>query len=224
MLVRKWESGDGRIIRWLIVLPEKLREQVVQEMCSSNQDEQDSVARNVSVLRNKYYWVEMADDVQTYLYGVPNVRRRFNNPAGGRKFKSGQFVLLRSVKKSMKPSGVLGFSWQGPYQVVEVLSDNMLRIQISQGAWPQVVCASRLCMYVGVKPRTWNYVRPMRLKEKGPTLHAVNVSKLTSVDRKWSQRGEMTSSSIVESGSLLSEGVQRSSNLEKGARYNIELH
>ena len=46
----------------------------------------------------------MADDVQTYLYGVPNVRRRFNNQAGGRTFKSGQFVLLRSVKKSMKPS------------------------------------------------------------------------------------------------------------------------
>ena len=44
-------------------------------------------------------------------------------------------------------------------------------------------------MYVGVKPRTWNYVKPMRLKEEGPTLHAVNVSKLTSVDRKWSQRG-----------------------------------
>ena len=70
VLVRKWESGDGRRIKWLIVLPEKMREQVMQEMCVSYQGRQDSVVKNVSVLRNKYYWVETADDVQTY--GVPN--------------------------------------------------------------------------------------------------------------------------------------------------------
>ena len=35
VLVRKWESGDGRRIKWLIVLPEKMREQVMQEMCVS---------------------------------------------------------------------------------------------------------------------------------------------------------------------------------------------
>ena len=58
------------------MLPEKAREQVIQEMCGSNQGEEESVARNVSVLRNKYYWVEMADDVQTYFYGRRNVRRR----------------------------------------------------------------------------------------------------------------------------------------------------
>ena len=217
VLVRKWESGDGKRIKWLIVLPEKMREQVMQEMCVSYQDGQDSVVRNVTVLRNKYYWVEMADDVQTYLYGVPNVRRRCNGQVGGRTYKSGQFVLLRSVEKSMKP-GALGFSWKGPYQVVEVLSDNMLRIQILQGARPQVVCASRLCMYVGVKPKTWNYVRPMVLKEEGPTLHVVDVSKVTVVDRRWSRREERTSNSTVESGSPLSEGAQRGSNVERRAQ------
>ena len=116
VLVRKWESGDGKRIKWLIVLPEKMRQQVMQEMCVSYQDGQDSVVRNVTVLRNKYYWVEMANDVQTYLYGVPNVRRRYNDQVGGhgvRTYQSGQFVLLRSVEKSMKSSGALGFSWQG---------------------------------------------------------------------------------------------------------------
>ena len=209
VLVRKWESGDGRRIRWLIVLPEKMREQVMQEMCCSCQNGQDSVVRNVTVLRNKYYWVEMADDVQTYLYGVPNVRRRYNDQVGDhgvRTYQSGQFVLLRSVEKSMKP-GALGFSWKGPYQVVEVLSDNILRIQISQGARPQAVCASRLCMYVGVKPKTWNYVRPMVLKEEGPTLHVVDVSRVIVVDRRWSRREERTSNSTVESVSPLTEGV-----------------
>ena len=43
------------------------------------------------------------------------------------------------------------------------------------------------------------------------------------VDRKWSRREERTSNIIVESGSLLSEGIQRS-NVEKGARDNIELY
>ena len=199
----------------------KNEEQVMQEMCVSNQDGQDSVVRNVTVMRNKYYWVEMADDVQTYLYGVPNVRRRFNDQVGGhgvRTYQSGQFVLLRSVERSMKPSRALGSSWQGPYQVVEVLSDNMRRIQISQGARPQVVCASRLCMYVGVKPKARNYVRPMVLKEEGPTLHVVDVSKVTVVDRRWSRREERTSNSTVESGSPFSEGAQRGINVERRAQ------
>ena len=108
MLVQKWETGEGKRIKWLIVLPEKMREQVMQEMCVSYQDGQDSVVRNVTVLRYKYYRVEMDDDVQTYLYGVPNVRRRCNDQVGGQTYKSGQFVLLCSLKKSMKPSGTLG--------------------------------------------------------------------------------------------------------------------
>ena len=190
----------------------------MQEMCVSDQDGQDSVVRNVTVLRNKYYWVEMADDVQTYLYGVPNLRRRCNGQVSDRTYKSGQFVLLRSVEKSMKASGALGFSWKGPYQVVEVLSDNILRIQISQGARPQVVCASRLCMYVGVKPKTWNYVRSIVLKEEGPTLHVADASKLTGVARKWSRREERTSNFTVESGSPLSEGAQRGSNVKRRAQ------
>ena len=47
---------------------------------------------------------------------------------------------------------------------------------------------------------------------------------MTSVDRKWSRREEKTSNITDESDSLLYEGVQRSSNVEKGARDNTELH
>ena len=49
-------------------------------------------------------------------------------------------------------------------------------------------------------------MRPMVLKEEGPTLHVADASKLTGVDRKWSRREERTSNFTVESGSLLSEG------------------
>ena len=97
-----------------------------------------------------------------------------------RTYKSGQFVLLRSVNKSMKPSGALEFSWQGPHQVVDrgvvrqyVANSNITMCLATGGLYKQT-------MFVSVKAKTWNFVRPMVLKEEGPALHVVDVSKLTN--------------------------------------------
>ena len=82
-----------------------------------------------------------------------------------RTYKSGQFVLLRSVNKSMKPSGALEFSWQGPHQVVDrgvvrqyVANSNITMCLATGGLYKQTMyvceCESQdveLCETYGVE-------------------------------------------------------------------------
>jgi len=67
VLVKRWESDDGKEVRWLIVLPSELRNQVLDELHASNASGHMGRNKTLPKVRDRYYWAGMAADVRSYL-------------------------------------------------------------------------------------------------------------------------------------------------------------
>ena len=53
-----------------------------------------------------------------------------------RKFKVGDTVLRQVFQNTKEPgAGSLGYSWEGPYQIIEVLKSGAYRIVDLAGVW-----------------------------------------------------------------------------------------
>ena len=67
VLVKRWESDDGREVRWLIVLPRGLRERVMEELHSSKTAGHLGRDKTLPKVRERYYWFGMGLDVRAFL-------------------------------------------------------------------------------------------------------------------------------------------------------------
>ena len=66
-LCRKWESDDGRTVRWRLVLPEKFREVVLQELHGGRASGHLGVTKTLAKVKLRYYWPVMTADVRSFL-------------------------------------------------------------------------------------------------------------------------------------------------------------
>ena len=82
-------------------------------------------------------------------------KRNYDRSKRGSVYRQGQFVWLYD-----NWSKKLGLPWQGPYQVVSVLSDVVFRIQRSARGKTKVVRADRLKLYDGPALVSWVYRTP----------------------------------------------------------------
>ena len=100
-------------------------------------------------------------------------KRNYDRSKHGHVYRRGQFVWLYDNRRRPCLSKKLGLPWQGPYQVVGVLSDVVFRIQTSARGKTKVVHADRLKLYDGPALVPWVYRAPEVVEEKGPELHKV---------------------------------------------------
>mgnify|MGYP000034807019 CR=1 FL=1 len=67
VLHRCWESDDGKSMRWRLVLPEKLREAVLQELHGGRTSGHLGVKKTLAKVRVRYYWPGMTADVRSFI-------------------------------------------------------------------------------------------------------------------------------------------------------------
>ena len=67
VLTKKWESNDGKVVRWLIVLPRRLRRRVLDELHASTSGAHLGREKTLPKVRERHYWVGMDADVRAYL-------------------------------------------------------------------------------------------------------------------------------------------------------------
>merc|ERR1711951_254275 len=87
-------------------------------------------------------------------------KKHYDRRAEDGTFKVGEFVWL--LQKARKPglTKKLALPWEGPYLVVKVLTDVVLRIQKSPRSKPVVVHRDRLKPYQGAPIKPWISKKP----------------------------------------------------------------
>jgi len=98
---------------------------------------------------------------------IKRQKRNYDRRVHGPEFRKGQFVWLHSRQRRPNLSKKLSLPWEGPYLVVTVLSDVVLRIQRSARSKPMVVHSDRLKLYEGPELVAWEYKAPGTLEEIG---------------------------------------------------------
>ena len=67
VLCRSWESDDGKSVRWKLVLPKKLREEVLHELHGGQTSGHLGVAKTLAKVKLRYYWPGMTADVRSFI-------------------------------------------------------------------------------------------------------------------------------------------------------------
>ena len=80
VLVKRWESDDGKVIKWLVVLPSGLRERVLDELHASNAAAHLGREKTLPKVRERFYWVGMSTDVAAYVRRCVMCARKKNPP------------------------------------------------------------------------------------------------------------------------------------------------
>ena len=76
VLCRKWESGDGKEHRWLVVVPRSLRRMVLEQLHDSNTAGHMGEKKTLLKIRYRYYWNGMAADVRSHVRKCDGCARR----------------------------------------------------------------------------------------------------------------------------------------------------
>ena len=84
VLMRKWESADGKEVTWKIVLPKSMRSTILQELHSSITAGHLGVNKLLHKVQRRYYWVGLAADVRLWVKRCDVCARTKNPPKKNR--------------------------------------------------------------------------------------------------------------------------------------------
>lgn len=76
LLSRRWESDDGKSIRWQLVLPEEYRRDVVNELHGGSAGGHLGLRKTLAKVKLRYYWPGMTADVRSHLRCCELCQRR----------------------------------------------------------------------------------------------------------------------------------------------------
>ena len=79
VLVKRWESDDGRKVDWHVVLPRTLRSEILKELHNSPTAGHLGVNKLLHKVKQRYYWVGMSEDVRSWVRKC-NVCAQTKNP------------------------------------------------------------------------------------------------------------------------------------------------
>ena len=80
VLFRRWETDDGRMVRRQILLPEKLRKEVVMEMHGNPLGGHLGVRKTLAKVKARFYWCGMTADIRSFIRTCSLCRRRKSPP------------------------------------------------------------------------------------------------------------------------------------------------
>ena len=78
--MKKWESEDGKVFKWLLVLPKLLRKKVLDSLHSSKTAGHLGREKTLPKVRERFYWVGMSMDVRAYVKQCADCARKKNPP------------------------------------------------------------------------------------------------------------------------------------------------
>ena len=67
MLYRKWETLDGKIFHWQLVVPRKFRDTVLAQLHDHPMSGHLGVRRTTKRIQTRYYWYKMKNDIQFWI-------------------------------------------------------------------------------------------------------------------------------------------------------------
>jgi hypothetical protein len=67
VLCKRWESDDGRLIKWLVVVPKNYRDRVLQELHDSRTAGHLGSNRTLARVRERYVWYGLSADVRSWI-------------------------------------------------------------------------------------------------------------------------------------------------------------
>ena len=79
VLMKRWESNDGKEVNWKIVLPRLMRSTVLSELHNSKTSSHLGVNKLLHKVQYRYYWVGLAADVRSWVRQC-TVCARVKNP------------------------------------------------------------------------------------------------------------------------------------------------
>jgi len=84
VLMKRWESEDGKEFKWLLVLPKSLRKKVLDSLHSSKTAGHLGREKTLPKVRGRFYWVGMSVDVRAYVKRCADCARKKNPPRKSR--------------------------------------------------------------------------------------------------------------------------------------------
>ena len=67
ILVRRWESDDGKDVNWKIVLPKPLRPRVLEELHNSKSASHLGINKMLHKVQLRFYWIGLGADVRSWV-------------------------------------------------------------------------------------------------------------------------------------------------------------
>ena len=80
VICRRYESDDGKSLRWQIILPGKLREEVLAEIHSGPLGGHLGVKKTLAKVKARFYWPGLTADVRSHLRKCNSCERRKSPP------------------------------------------------------------------------------------------------------------------------------------------------
>ena len=105
MLHSRWESDDGRSVKWQLVIPEEYKEKILKELRSSRTAGHLGVTKTREKVKERFYWVAFNKDVRSWIRKCDVCPRR-KSPSTRSRAKLKQEVAGHR--------GRYGYSWTSP--------------------------------------------------------------------------------------------------------------
>ena len=90
-LYRRWESNDGNVIKWQLIMPEKYKECVLEELHNSKTAAHLGVTKTRNKLNERFYWFGLSSDIRSWLRKCDICAKR-KSPSTRRKAKLQQDI------------------------------------------------------------------------------------------------------------------------------------
>ena len=67
VLVRRWESNDGKIVNWKTVVPKTIRPVILEQLHSAKSASHLGVNKTLHKVQQNFYWVGLPADVRSWI-------------------------------------------------------------------------------------------------------------------------------------------------------------
>ena len=91
VLYRRWESDDGKTIKWQLIIPDKYKDSVLEELHDSKSAAHLGVTKTRNKIRDRFYWYGYTTDIRSWIRRCDICSRR-KSPSTRRRAKLQQDV------------------------------------------------------------------------------------------------------------------------------------
>jgi len=130
VLYRRWESDDGQQVRWQLVVPKAMRNDVVTKLHGAKTSGHLGVNKTTTRVKERFYWPNCARDVKDWCKKCELCASRVGpRPAPQAPMKTLNAVGLHNPQRKKGRSPKLHRPWEGSFVVTDRLEDTFYRIQ-----------------------------------------------------------------------------------------------
>ena len=76
LLHKRWESDDGRVVKWLLVVPQRFRKEILGEVHGGQLSGHLGTKKTLAKMKCRYFWPGMSADVRSFIRSCDLCARR----------------------------------------------------------------------------------------------------------------------------------------------------